>query len=53
MKEGYKINETIGSGLFIEVYNWCSLNEVSHFRWRFEPKKISLNRVGMWKQKIK
>ena len=53
MKEGYKINQTIGSGLFIEVYNWTSLNEVGHFRWYFKPKKLSINTIGMWKQKTR
>ena len=51
MKEGYKVNPTIGSGLFIEVYNWTILNEVGHFRYNFKPKKHSSNLVGIWKIK--
>ncbi len=54
MKEGYKINETVGIGLFIEVYNWTSLNEISHFRWSEKPSHKQINatdKVGMWKPK--
>jgi len=53
MKEGYKINETVGIGCFIEVYNWTALNEISHFRWLEEPShnKSLSDRVGMWKPK--
>jgi len=53
MRSGYKINETIGNGSFIEVYNWSNLNEVGQFRFYIMPKKHSSNLVGIWKQKKK
>jgi len=53
MKEGYKVNQTIGNGSFIEVYNWSNLNEVGHFRFYIMPKKHSSNLVGIWKIKNK
>lgn len=52
MRSGYKVNETIGNGSFIEVYNWSNLNEVGQFRFYIMPKKHSSNLVGIWKQKI-
>jgi hypothetical protein len=54
MKEGYKVLPTVGIGLFIEVYNWTSLNEISHFRWSEKPSHKQINttdKVGMWKPK--
>jgi hypothetical protein len=51
MKEGYKVNKTIGSGLFIKVYNFTSLNEVGHYRYSTENRGRSNYLVGIWKQK--
>jgi hypothetical protein len=53
MKEGYKVNPTIGNGLFIEVYNFIGLNEVGQYRFIIQPKEQSDSIVGIWKPKTK
>lgn len=53
MKEGYKVLKTFGQGLFIEVYNYKSLNEIGHYRYSgIYNAGISNNRIGMWKPKL-
>ena len=53
MKEGYKVLEYIGSGLYIEVYNYKALNEVGHYRYsRTYGNTDSSSKVGMWKPKL-
>lgn len=53
MKEGYKVNKTIGSGKFIEVYNYISLNEVGHYRFSTEIRvgRNNSSIIGIWKPK--
>lgn len=51
MKEGYKVNPTIGSGLFIEVYNYIGLNEIGQYRYTIPVKRHTKSMVGMWKLK--
>ena len=53
MKEGYKINRTIGRGQFIEVYNFIGLNEIGHYRFRSLQKIKSESLIGIWKIKNK
>lgn len=53
MKEGYKVLEYLGSGLYIEVYNYKALNEVGHYRYsRDYGHADSGSKVGMWKPKL-
>jgi|LakMenEpi03Aug12_release.lakeMendotaPanAssembly.Ray.scaffolds.fasta_scaffold4948919_1 hypothetical protein len=53
MKEGYIVNKTIGTGLYIEVYNYKALNEISHYRYLTNPNiDVVNNRVGVWKAKL-
>lgn len=51
MKEGYKINRTIGCGQFIEVYNFIGLNEIGHYRFRSLSRIKSQGLIGIWKPK--
>lgn len=52
MKEGYKVNDTIGSGKFIEVYNYIGLNEVGHYRFSREMRiSRGSSIIGIWKPK--
>ena len=53
MKEGYKVLETLGHGMYIEVYNYKYLNEIGHYRYS-KPwaSGISDNKIGMWKPKL-
>ncbi len=53
MREGYIVNKTIGTGLYIEVYNYKALNEISHYRYSTNPNiDVVNNRVGVWKAKL-
>lgn len=53
MKEGYKVLEPFGQGMYIEVYNYKALNEIGHYRYsRVYNAGISDNRIGMWKPKL-
>jgi len=53
MKEGYKVLEPFGQGMYIEVYNYKALNEIGHYRYsRVYNAGISENRIGMWKPKL-
>ena len=53
MKEGYKVLEYYGNGVYIEVYNYKALNEVAHYRYSQDYGKLfSSNRIGMWKPKL-
>jgi hypothetical protein len=53
MQEGYKVNEPVGSGLYIEICNFIGLNEIGHYRYstysRFEFASPSV--IGLWKPK--
>lgn len=53
MKEGYKVNPTIGNGSFIEVYNFIGLNQIAQYRFRIPIRKHDSNLVGIWKIKNK
>jgi hypothetical protein len=52
MKEGYKVLEPYGQGLFIDVYNYKALNEIGHYRYSRIYDNISDNKVGTWKPKL-
>lgn len=52
MKEGYKVLEPYGKGLYIEVYNYKALNEIGHYRYSQNYGTLfSENKIGLWKPK--
>lgn len=53
MKEGYKVLEPFGQGMYVEVYNYKALNEIGHYRYS-NPlvSGMSDNKIGMWKPKL-
>lgn len=53
MKQGYKINRTIGTGCFIEVYNFIGLNEIGHYMFNIPRIIKSESLIGVWKIKSK
>ena len=53
MKEGYKVLEPFGQGMYIEVYNYEALNEVAHYRYSQDYGRLfSSSRIGLWKPKL-
>lgn len=53
MKEGYKVLEYCGKGLYIEVYNYKALNKIGHYRYsRNYEGPTDGSKVGIWKPKL-
>lgn len=53
MTVGYKVNKPVGTGSFIEVHNFNTLNEVGHYRFNIRLKSYSTFIIGIWKIKNK
>ena len=53
MKEGYKVLEPAGQGMYIVVFNYKALNEIGHYRYSQDYGWLpSSQRIGMWKPKL-